>query len=129
MAGPAVWPRISLVLLRPCIPSNTGNIGRTCLGFGASLHVVEPQFDLSDKAVKRAGLDYWSSVDVHVHDDLDAFIEAGGPLSQFEKAVFLSKQGRHGTQRETRPCKAARRSAARCLLSLRAAAEQRGAGL
>ncbi|CAM9605704.1 unnamed protein product [Choristocarpus tenellus] len=60
---------LHVVLFRPLIPNNTGSIGRTCLGFGASLHLIRPLgFDLSDKQVKRSGLDYWSHVDLHVHD-------------------------------------------------------------
>ena len=53
---------------------NTGNIARTCAATGSRLHLVRPLgFDISDKAVKRAGLDYWSLVDLHVYDGLDDF--------------------------------------------------------
>ena len=53
-------PRLNVVLHRPIIPWNTGNAGRTCLGFGAALHLVGPLgFDVTDKSAKRAGLDYW----------------------------------------------------------------------
>lgn len=53
---------------------NTGNIARTCAATHSQLHLVEPLgFDISDKAVKRAGLDYWSLVDLHVYEDLDDF--------------------------------------------------------
>ena len=53
-----------MVLVEPEIPANTGNIGRTCVICGAQLHLVAPRFDLSDKAVKRAGLAYWQSLDL-----------------------------------------------------------------
>lgn len=68
-------PPLHVVLVSPEIPPNTGNIGRLCVGLGLRLHLVRPLgFDLSEKAVRRAGLDYWSSVDLVVHDDLDAFL-------------------------------------------------------
>ena len=61
-----------IVLVNPEIPQNTGNIARTCAATGSVLHLVRPLgFDISDSAVKRAGLDYWHLVDVHVYDDLD----------------------------------------------------------
>ena len=62
---------LNIVLVEPEIPQNTGNIARTCAATGARLHLVEPLgFDISDKAVKRAGLDYWHLVDLHVYRDL-----------------------------------------------------------
>ena len=58
---------INIVLVEPEIPMNTGNVARTCAATGSTLHLIEPLgFDISDKAVKRAGLDYWHLVDVHV---------------------------------------------------------------
>ncbi len=63
-----------IVLYHPEIPQNTGNIGRLCLGVGARLHLVHPlAFDTSEKAVRRAGLDYWKSVDLVEHPDEAAF--------------------------------------------------------
>ena len=63
---------LNIVLVAPVIPQNTGNIARTCAATGSVLHLVRPLgFDISDSAVKRAGLDYWQLVDVHVYDDLD----------------------------------------------------------
>ncbi|NOX99448.1 MAG: tRNA (cytidine(34)-2'-O)-methyltransferase, partial [Verrucomicrobia bacterium] len=57
---------LNVVLIEPEIPPNTGNIGRLCLSTGACLHLVGPLgFSLSDKALKRAGLDYWPDVDLH----------------------------------------------------------------
>lgn len=65
---------LHVVLHEPEIPSNTGNIARTCAATGSVLHLIRPLgFDISDKAVKRAGLDYWHLVDVRVYDDLDDF--------------------------------------------------------
>lgn len=62
---------LNIVLVAPEIPQNTGNIARTCAATGSVLHLVRPLgFDISDKAVKRAGLDYWHLVDVRVYDDL-----------------------------------------------------------
>ena len=63
---------LNIVLVAPVIPQNTGNIARTCAATGSVLHLVRPLgFDISDSAVKRAGLDYWHLVDVHVYDDRD----------------------------------------------------------
>lgn len=67
--------KISVVLFEPRIPWNTGNVGRTCLGLGASLHVVKPLFDLSEKRVQRAGIDYWKHVDVTIHESWETFDE------------------------------------------------------
>lgn len=65
---------LNIVLVEPEIPSNTGNIARTCAATGSVLHLIRPLgFDISDKAVKRAGLDYWYLVDVRVYDSLDDF--------------------------------------------------------
>jgi tRNA (cytidine/uridine-2'-O-)-methyltransferase len=63
-----------LVLVHPQIPPNTGNIARTCAATQTELHLVAPLgFEISDRYLKRAGLDYWEFVKLHVHDDLDAF--------------------------------------------------------
>lgn len=65
---------LHVVLVEPEIPMNTGNIARTCAVTGASLHLIRPLgFDISDRSLKRAGLDYWHLLDVHVYDDLDDF--------------------------------------------------------
>ena len=62
----------NVVLWRPEIPANTGNIGRLCLGAGATLHIVRPmRFIVNDRYLKRAGLDYWDKLDVRYHDSLD----------------------------------------------------------
>ena len=62
---------LNIVLVEPEIPPNCGNIARTCAATGSRLHLVEPLgFDVSDRAVKRAGLDYWHLVEVEVHPSL-----------------------------------------------------------
>ena len=67
---------LNIVLVEPEIPSNTGNIARTCACTGARLHLVKPLgFDISDRAVKRAGLDYWHLVDISVYENIDEFFE------------------------------------------------------
>ena len=63
---------LHVVLVEPEIPANTGNIARTCAATGSVLHLIRPLgFDISDKAVKRAGLDYWHLVDVRDYENLD----------------------------------------------------------
>ena len=61
------------------IPNNTGAIARTCACTGARLHLIKPLgFDISDSAVKRAGLDYWHLVELTVYENLDEYFAAGG---------------------------------------------------
>ena len=70
---------LNIVLVQPEIPANTGNIARTCAATGSILHLIKPLgFDISDKAVKRAGLDYWHLVDVRVYEDLEDFFRKTG---------------------------------------------------
>ena len=65
---------LHIVLVEPEIPMNTGNIARTCAATGSVLHLIRPLgFDISEKAVRRAGLDYWHLVDVRVYDNLEDF--------------------------------------------------------
>ena len=65
---------LHVVLHEPEIPANTGNIARTCAATGSRLHLIRPLgFDISEKAVRRAGLDYWSEVDVRVYENLEDF--------------------------------------------------------
>lgn len=65
-----------IVLVNPEIPQNTGNIARTCAATGAKLHLIEPLgFELSDKYLKRAGLDYWHMMQLEVHHSWEAFVE------------------------------------------------------
>lgn len=66
---------LNIVLLEPEIPSNTGNIGRTCVATASRLHLIEPLgFEITDKALKRAGLDYWPKLDVTVYQDYQDFL-------------------------------------------------------
>jgi tRNA (cytidine/uridine-2'-O-)-methyltransferase len=66
---------VKVVLINPQIPPNTGNIARTCAATGTELHLVGPLgFEISDRYLKRAGLDYWPYVNLHCHDSLDAFV-------------------------------------------------------
>ena len=65
---------LNIVLVEPEIPQNCGNIARTCAATGSRLHLIKPLgFDISEKAVKRAGLDYWHLVDVQVYENLEDF--------------------------------------------------------
>lgn len=67
---------LNIVLIEPEIPQNTGNIARTCAALGATLHLVHPLgFDISEKAVKRAGLDYWDKLDIMEYSSLQEFKE------------------------------------------------------
>lgn len=71
-------PLLNIVLHEPEIPNNTGNIGRTCVALNSSLHLIEPLgFDVSEKACRRAGLDYWPRLDVRTH----------GCWSEYERAT------------------------------------------
>lgn len=65
---------INIVMVEPQIPQNTGNIARTCAATGAKLHLVEPMgFEIDDKKLKRAGLDYWHLLDIHIYKNIDEF--------------------------------------------------------
>jgi tRNA (cytidine/uridine-2'-O-)-methyltransferase len=67
---------INIVLVEPEIPQNTGNIARTCACTDCKLHLVRPLgFDISEKSVRRAGLDYWDKVDITYYDNLDDFLK------------------------------------------------------
>ena len=75
---------LQIVLIEPEIPPNTGNIGRLCLATGARLHLVGPLgFDIDDRTLKRAGLDYWKEVDCRRWADFAALQEAAGPVARF----------------------------------------------
>ncbi len=75
---------LNVVLVEPEIPPNTGNVGRVCLATGARLHLVKPLgFSLDDRALRRAGLDYWREVDVKLWDSLDELFAASGSDARF----------------------------------------------
>ncbi|MEO1954351.1 MAG: tRNA (cytidine(34)-2'-O)-methyltransferase [Campylobacterales bacterium] len=66
--------KFNLVLVNPQIPNNTGAIGRLCVNAGATLHLIKPiAFDIDEKAVRRAGLDYWDKLDLKVWESIDEF--------------------------------------------------------
>lgn len=70
---------VDIILVEPEIPANTGNISRTCAVTGARLHLIEPLgFDIFDKALKRAGLDYWQFLDVQVYKNVAEYFEKNG---------------------------------------------------
>jgi|GEM_PF-4507435 len=80
---------LHIVLYQPEIPANTGNIARTCAGTNTSLHLIRPLgFSTDDKMLKRAGLDYWHSVNIVYHDSLDDFIEYS------KKLIVMSRSPR-----------------------------------
>lgn len=67
---------MNIVLLEPEIPSNTGNIGRTCVATGTVLHLIEPLgFLITEKALRRAGMDYWKRLDLHVYKNFEEFFD------------------------------------------------------
>lgn len=99
------WRRIAIkhfhiVLVEPEIPQNTGNISRTCACTGASLHLVKPMmFSIDEKHVRRAGLDYWDKLDLHIHENLDSFLQyaKGYPMR------FASTKGQKNHTQVTYP--------------------------
>lgn len=83
-----------IVLVAPEVHWNTGNIGRTCLGAGAVLHLIRPLgFSLDDRQVKRAGLDYWDKVPLHVWDDFAHWETAMQP--EEDEITVFTKNGEH----------------------------------
>lgn len=83
---------IHIVLYEPVIPQNTGSIARLCACTGAVLHLIHPLgFDVDEKAVRRAGLDYWEHVDIRHHENWDAFIEQEHPAALFFFSKFAKK--------------------------------------
>ena len=82
----------NIVLHEPEIPGNTGNIGRTCVATGVKLHLIEPLgFQIDEKHLKRAGMDYWDKLDVTVYDDFNDFL-AKNPGARIYMATTKSKQ-------------------------------------
>lgn len=72
--------KLNIVMVEPEIPQNTGNIARTCAAIGAKLHLVKPLgFEITDKYLKRAGLDYWDKLDIEMHESLQSFLEKYPP--------------------------------------------------
>ncbi|MGL4521961.1 MAG: tRNA (uridine(34)/cytosine(34)/5-carboxymethylaminomethyluridine(34)-2'-O)-methyltransferase TrmL [Bacilli bacterium] len=83
--------KFHIALFQPEMPANTGNIARTCAATDTVLHLIRPLgFRTDDKMLKRAGLDYWEHVEIHYHDDMDAFLAA----MQDNDVYFVTKFGR-----------------------------------
>lgn len=79
-------------MVEPEIPQNTGNVARTCACTGASLHLVKPLgFEIDDKKMKRAGLDYWNSLDITYYDNLAQFLEIH--KDDMDKMYFFTTKG------------------------------------
>ena len=86
--------KINVVMVEPEIPQNTGNIARTCAAIGAKLHLVHPLgFSITEKQVKRAGLDYWDKLEIEEHDSLEKFLEKYKP--EANNMFFSTTKGKH----------------------------------
>ena len=86
--------KLNVVLVEPEIPQNTGNIARTCAAIGAKLHLVYPLgFSISEKQVKRAGLDYWDKLDIEEHLNFKEFLEKYKP--EENNMFFVTTKGKH----------------------------------
>ena len=85
---------LNIVLVEPEIPQNTGNIARTCAALGAKLHLVKPLgFEISDKYLKRAGLDYWDKLEIEEHNNLNDFLTKYEPENN--NMFFVTTKGKH----------------------------------
>ena len=86
--------KLNIVLVEPEIPQNTGNIARTCAAIGAKLHLVHPLgFSISERAVKRAGLDYWDKVEIEEHNSFEEFLDKYKP--EETNMFFVTTKGKH----------------------------------
>lgn len=86
--------KINIVMVEPEIPQNTGNVARTCAATGAKLHLVKPLgFQINDKYLKRAGLDYWDKLEIEEHDSLNTFLEKYN--SELDKMFLVSTKSKH----------------------------------
>ncbi len=86
--------KLNVVMVEPEIPQNTGNIARTCAATGAKMHLVHPLgFDISEKSVKRAGLDYWNKVQIEEHESFEKFLEKYRP--EENNMFFATTKGKH----------------------------------
>ena len=86
--------KLNIVLVEPEIPQNTGNIARTCAAIGAKLHLVYPLgFSISEKQVKRAGLDYWDKLEIEEHTNLENFLEKYKP--EKNNMFFVTTKGKN----------------------------------
>lgn len=86
--------KLNIVLVEPEIPQNTGNIVRTCAATGAKLHLVRPYgFQISDKYLKRAGLDYWDKMEIEEHISFKEFLNKYKP--EENNMFFVTTKGKH----------------------------------
>ncbi len=86
--------KLNIVMVEPEIPQNTGNIARTCAAIGAKLHLVHPLgFSITEKAVKRAGLDYWDKLEIEEHKSFKEFLEKYKP--EEHNMFFSTTKGKH----------------------------------
>jgi tRNA (cytidine/uridine-2'-O-)-methyltransferase len=100
---PVNWPDppFNIVLVEPEIPQNTGNIARLCAATGTVLNLIEPLgFRLTDREVKRAGLDYWDSVEIHRFPNFETFSDR---FVSARKLFFSTSGGKSYTEAEYRP--------------------------
>ena len=85
--------KINVVMVEPEIPQNTGNIARTCAATGGKLHLVKPLgFEITDKYLKRAGLDYWDKLEIEEHESLNVFLEKYKP--ELNNMFFVTTKGK-----------------------------------
>ena len=92
--------KLNLVLVEPEIPQNTGNVARTCAVTGAALHLVKPMgFEIDDRKLKRAGLDYWDKLDITYYDSLSQFLE----VNKGKEMFFFSTKARRAHSDITYP--------------------------
>lgn len=89
---------MNIVLHQPEIPANTGNIGRTCVATGTKLHLIEPLgFSLSEKALKRAGMDYWKELDVTTYVNYEEFLQKNPSVLEGKSRLFFATTKAHHT--------------------------------
>jgi len=86
--------KVNIVLVEPEIPQNTGNIARTCAATGGKLHLVKPLgFEITDKYLKRAGLDYWDKLEIEEHNNFEEFLNKYSP--ETNSMFFVSTKATH----------------------------------
>lgn len=86
--------KLNIVMVEPEIPQNTGNIARTCAATGAKLHLVKPLgFEITDKYLKRAGLDYWDKLEIEEHESFKEFLEKYKPEER--DMYFVTTKGKN----------------------------------
>jgi len=86
--------KINIVMVEPEIPQNTGNVARTCAATGSKLHLVKPLgFEINDKYLKRAGLDYWDKLEIEEHENLNEFLKKYE--ESLDKMFLVSTKSKH----------------------------------